>query len=152
LADEGDAEDDRGNFAVVTDPWEGPAAAGHPGHDETDEIATLRDGEETSSLADLPLTATARSVPARPAASPSSSAAAAEPSPRAATEGGASTSGKNPRPAGPPHSWSEDEIARRKAAWKKALTKAWAEGGEAAVREMAHLTWADFEPEESRER
>ncbi len=40
---------------------------------------------------------------------------------------------------------TDEEIAAKKAAWKKAMAEAWAQGGEAAVRNLASRTWYDFD-------
>ena len=45
----------------------------------------------------------------------------------------------------PPTHPRPDEIAERKAAWKKALAQAYAKGGEAAVRSLASKTWYNFD-------
>jgi len=43
---------------------------------------------------------------------------------------------------------SPEEVARRKAAWKKAMADAWAKGGEEAVQALAKKTWYNFDAEE----
>ena len=40
---------------------------------------------------------------------------------------------------------TDEQVAAKKAAWKKAMAEAWARGGESAVRALASRTWHDFD-------